>query len=125
MNASPYEFFITEPVPKKVLEPCGCLNAIGALHIEQRCRKESKEETMQMRRYTHSQAQIALAGAILIAILPVLAFSQSSTALDADTFRTIDFPGALTTGGPGTRLGINSEGQVVGRYKSPDGRFHG
>jgi hypothetical protein len=37
----------------------------------------------------------------------------------------VDSPGALTTGGPGTRLGINPEGKIMGGYKSADGNFHG
>jgi hypothetical protein len=80
---------------------------------------------MQTRRYTHSQAQIALASAILIAIFPVVALSQSFTTVDPDNFTTIHFPGSVTTGGPGTRLGINLDGNTVGRDKNPDGRFHG
>lgn len=44
---------------------------------------------------------------------------------DPGAFKTIAFPDAVTTGGPGTRLGINPEGQIVGRYKSVDISFHG
>src|SRR5579859_5270019 len=44
---------------------------------------------------------------------------------DPAAFKTIAVPDAVTTGGAGTRLGINPEGQIVGRYKSADGSFHG
>jgi uncharacterized membrane protein len=36
-------------------------------------------------------------------------------------FRTIDVPGGVFT----VASGINSEGEIVGKYKTSDGKFHG
>jgi len=41
--------------------------------------------------------------------------------LDRDSFSTIDFPGALSTGA----IGINDRGQIVGSYVDSSGQFHG
>lgn len=54
--------------------------------------------------------------------IPSIASAQQA---ESGAFQIIAFPDAVTTGGPGTRVGINPQGQIVGRYKLPDGTFHG
>jgi uncharacterized membrane protein len=40
-------------------------------------------------------------------------------------FSSIDVPGALSTGLPGTRAGINPKGEIVGPYLGQDGKIRG
>ena len=52
----------------------------------------------------------------------------TSTALaqpELGTFTTVDFPGAISTGGGGGWTGINPRGDIVGAYASADGNYHG
>src|SRR5262249_40043897 len=52
--------------------------------------------------------------------------ANSSAQPQPATFTTIDFPGALSTGGnPSNWFRINAEGQIAGGYQDASGKGHG
>ena len=60
-----------------------------------------------------------------IVALATISMTGSTALAELGKFTSIDFPGAVSTGGSLRFLGINAQGDIVGTYQTADGKTHG